>query len=301
MPRLPVILVLLCLPTLLFAQEVLPRRWSHIPVNMNFAGGGAAYTEGDISFDPVLNVTEAEFELTTYAGSYIRSFELLGKSARIDLKAAYQTGIWEGLRDGEPVEAPRSGLADPTVRFAVNLLGAPPLEGADFQTYRQAHEQETLVGAALVLGLPLGEYFEDRLINLGSNRFLIRPQLGLVHSRGKWTAELTGAVWFFTDNNEFWNGNKLEQAPLLAGQGHLIYTFRPGLWAGASGAYGYGAEATVNGVKKNNEQRNQLFALSIGVPLNRQTGFKLSWVKAETNVAMGVDSNTIALSGSYFW
>ena len=157
------------------------------------------------------------------------------------------------------------------------------------------------MGAALVLGLPLGEYFEDRLINLGSNRFLIRPQLGLVHSRGKWTAELTGAVWFFTDNNEFWNGNKLEQAPLLAGQGHLIYTFRPGLWAGASGAYGYGAEATVNGVKKNNEQRNQLFALSIGVPLNRQTGFKLSWVKAETNVAMGVDSNTIALSGSYFW
>ena len=29
-----------------------------------------------------------------------------------------------------------------------------------------------------------GEYLDDKLINLGANRFAIRPQSGVVHTRG---------------------------------------------------------------------------------------------------------------------
>ena len=35
-----------------YAQEVEPRRWSHLPIGLNFAGAGYAYTESDISDSP---------------------------------------------------------------------------------------------------------------------------------------------------------------------------------------------------------------------------------------------------------
>ena len=73
-----------------------------------------------------------------------------------------------------------------------------------------------MVGAAIAVGLPLGQYTSERLINLGTNRWTIRPQIGVVHSRGPWSFELTGSVFFYTDNSEFWMDTQLEQEPLWA-------------------------------------------------------------------------------------
>ncbi|MGB5992915.1 MAG: transporter, partial [Desulfobacterales bacterium] len=123
--------------------------------------------------------------------------------------------------------------------------------------------------------LPTGDYMEDKLINLGKNRFTFRPQLGVVHNRGKLSMELTGSVWLYTDNDDFFNGNKLEQDPYYTIQTHLIYTFRPGLWTAASAGDGYGGESTVSGVKKNDRRENLAWALSFGCPITRQLGVKV--------------------------
>ena len=283
------------------AQEVEPRRWSHLPVDANFAGGGVAYTEGEIFFDPVLDVADATVVMQSYLATYIRTFECLSRSARIEFRGAYQVGEWEGLRDGQPVEARREGLADPSVRLAINLYGAPPLRGAEFAKYRAAKRQDTIVGAALLVTLPLGDYMEDKLINLGGNRYVFRSQLGAVHTRGPLSLELTTALWLWTDNDEFWNGNTLEQDPLLSGQGHLIYTIRPGLWLGASGAYGYGGSSTVNGVSKHDRKERLYYAAGIGLPINRRAGIKFSYVAVRTQDNLGSDTDTLALAGSYLW
>ncbi len=66
------------------AQDIEPRRWSHLPLGSNFAGVAYAYTEGDIFFNPVLRIEDGEFEMHTAAFKYIHAFELLEKSARID-------------------------------------------------------------------------------------------------------------------------------------------------------------------------------------------------------------------------
>lgn len=289
------------LGTQVVAQEVEPRRWSHLPVGVNFAGVGVAYTEGDIFFDPVLNVADASVELQSYVGKYIRSFELLSRSARIELAGAYQEGRWQGTRDGEQVEAIRSGMADPSVRLAVNLVGAPPLRGKEFANYRAATDRETIVGAALLVTLPLGDYMEDKLINLGGNRYVARTQLGAMHRRGAWAMELTTSLWLWSDNEEFWNGNELEQDPLLSAQGHLIYTARPGLWCGLSGAYGYGGESAINGEEKDDRKSRLFYALSAGLPINRRTGIKLAYVAIRTQDDLGSDTDTVALSASYLW
>ncbi len=46
-----------------FAQDTEPRRWAQTPTGVNFAGIGYSYTDGDIIFDPLLQIEDAVFYL----------------------------------------------------------------------------------------------------------------------------------------------------------------------------------------------------------------------------------------------
>jgi len=267
----------------------------------NFAGGGYAYTEADISVDPVLRIENVKMEMHTWALKYIRTFELFQKSARIGFAQGFQEERWTGLLDGVPTSIKRSGLSDSVLRFAINLYGAPPLEGKEFAAYRATVDVETIVGTALVVHLPTGDYMDDKLINLGTNRFTFRPQLGVVHNRGKWSMELTGSVWLYTDNDDFFNGNELEKDPFYTLQTHLIYTFRPGLWAAAGAGYGYGGESTVSGVDKNDRRENLAWVLSAGYSITRQLGVKVAYLGFRAQESVGRDTDSISVSFSVFW
>lgn len=283
------------------AQDIEPRRWSHLPIGTSFAGGGYAHTEAGISFDPVLRIENAEVEMDTWAAKYIRTFELFEKSARVDFSQAYHEGRWSGVLNGVSTSIERSGWSDSALRFAINLIGAPPLDGKEYAAYRAQADVETIVGMGLAVQFPTGEYMDDKLINLGTNRFAFRPQLGVVHTRGKWSMELTGATWIYTDNNEFFNGSKLEQDPLYIFQGHLVHTFRPGLWVGASAGYDFGGETTVDGVEKDDQKGNLAWALSLGYPITRQSGVKAAYIRTRTQESIGGDTDTIVVGFSIHW
>jgi hypothetical protein len=283
------------------SEELEPRRWAHLPIDTNFFGSGYAYTEADIGFDPVLKIENVDMEMDTWFAKYIRSFSLFEKTARIGILQAYQEGRWSGLLDGTPKSIKRSGWTDTIVRFAINLYGAPPLQGKEYAEYRAATEVETIVGAALSVQLPTGDYMDDKLINLGSNRFTFRPQFGVVHTRGKWSIEATGIVTLYSDNTDFYNGKKLEQDPLYSIHGHLIYTFRPGIWASASAGYNYGGKSTVDGTKKDDLKQNLAWALAFGFPVSRHLGLKTAYVGTRTQESTGFDSDSFVVGASVFW
>ncbi len=300
-PHLLCLLLLLASTSVAGAQELEPRRWNHLPTGTNFHGAGYVYTDGDLSFDPVLLIENATVELHTLALKYIRTFEVLGLSARVDLVGAYQDGTWKGLLDGVPAQVQRSGWADPVARIAVNLYGAPPLEGQEFAQYRAGLESETIVGAAVAVHLPLGQYMDEKLINLGSNRFTIRPQLGVVHNRGKWGFELTGASWIFTDNDDFFGGKKREQDPFFTIQGHVVYHFRPALWVAGGLGFGIGQESTIDGDKKDDRRENLVFTLSAGYSITRNFGLKLGYLGTRALADTGTDSDSLIAAVSFFW
>lgn len=233
-----------------FALDPEPRRWNHVPMDTNFVGAAFIYTEADIFVDPVLELENVNMEMTTWGGVYIRTFELFNKSARVDITQPYKEATWTGVLEGSPGSTSRSGWADTFVRFGINLYGAPPLRGEKFFTYRAQQKNETIVGVGLVVRLPTGEYQEDKLLNLGQNRFVFRPQLGIVHNHGKWTTEVTGEVAIPTENNEFFNGNTLEQKPMYILIGHIMRSYKPGQWLGVSFGGEYGGDVTINGVDK---------------------------------------------------
>lgn len=279
------------------AQELEPRRWSHLPVGANFVSAGYANTDGNIFLDPSLLIEGAQAEIHSGGLAYVRVLDVLGKSGRIDVVAPYSAGRWEGTVDGEFASVRRTGFGDPRVRFAVNLLGSPAQSIEEFGQFTA----KTIVGVALDVTAPFGEYRSDRLINLGSNRWVLRPQMGVVHSVNKWTFELTGSAWYFAENDDYYQGTRRKQEPLYALQTHLIYTFRPGLWASLSAGYGAGARSNIDGVRGNDHQSNVLWAASLGFPFDRRHGFKLALMKGATNSATGVDYDRLIFGYSYMW
>jgi len=278
-----------------FSQDTEPRRWTPLPTGMNIVGTGYSYTNGDITFDPLLRIEDATFEMHRASFSYMRTMAFMGKSARLDLSIPYVAGRWEGLINNELVHVRRRGSGDARARFSVLLYGAPAQTPQEFM---RSEKSNTVVGAAIAVLIPTGQYNSERLINLGDNRWVIRPQMGMTHSRGNWTGELTGSVFLYTDNSHFFRETQLETEPLFAAQAHLIYTFRPGLWTSLSTAYGWGGAATVNGDSKNNPSGNWLTALSFGFPINRSQGIKIVWIRARTQKLTGSDNDSLLLAYS---
>ena len=283
------------------AQELEVRLWSHLPNDTNFASAAYVATHADIAFDPALQVTDASLQMQTYLVAWQRTFALLGRSARIDLRQPWKQATWEGLLAGAPAEVEREGWDDSTLRFSMLVLGGPPLAGAEYAAYRAAARDETIVGLALAVGLPTGEYMSDKLLNIGANRFTFRPQLGFVRNLGPWAFETTAMAAIYTDNNEFFNDGSLEQEPIYSLQTHATYTFPERLWLSAGIAASLGGERTVNDIGKDDPKDAIVFGVSAGYPLLSRLGLKLGYVGYRRQTSTGADSDSFILSLSTFW
>ena len=280
------------------AQDIEPRRWTPLPVGLNVVGVGVIYNQADIAFDPALKLEAVTAEIKSAVVSYLHAFDLLGTSARVDLRLPYSDARWEGLLDGQAASTERSGLGDPRVRLSVNFLGAPALSGKDYQAWRASQQVSTVAGAALAVTLPLGEYKRERLLNLGGNRFVFRPQLGVVHSRGRWSYELTGSVFLYTDNDEFTATATREQDPLFALQGHIVYAVPKAWWWSLGAAYDWGGKSTIDGVDKDDRRADVLFGLSAGVPIDRHNSVKIAYIGSRTRKDIGSDSDRVVVAWS---
>jgi len=284
------LLTLFIVATPLFSQDLEPRRWTVMPEGMNVVGIGYGHTSGDVLFDPVMQIKDAEVKADTLAVSYIRSFSLAGKALRFDVFLPWHSAQWEGILRGNPNSAERKGFGDSRFRLSVNLLNT--------STQNTNETSKTVVGAGIAMTAPTGEYDKNKLINLGQNRFVIRPQIGVVHTRGAWSYELTGSVFFFTDNNDYFKESIQSQDPLYAIQTHAIYVFDSGIWTSLSAGYGWGGISSINNEKKDNEWNNLLMALSFGFSLSRTQSIKFNYMHAQTQNVTGSNTDTLSIGWS---
>lgn len=284
--------LVLVIHSTLFAQDLEPRRWTPLPSGTTILGIGVGHNTSSLNFDPLLEINDADVKRDFLILNYTHFFSLAGKALRFDALLPFHNAKWDGLLRGKPANVQRTGIADPRFRLSINLYGAPG-SGAK-------KPANTVVGAAIAVNVPWGKNYKDKLLNLGNNRYTIRPQIGVVHTRGPWSYELTGSVFFFTDNNDFFNGNTMEQDPFYAIQTHIIRVLRPGVWGSLSAGYGEGSRSTVNGKKNDDRRDGFIAALSAGVPITANQGVKLSyiWSEINTNTAKIVHSDTIVLAWS---
>jgi hypothetical protein len=108
---------------------------------------------------------------------------------------------------------------------------------------------------------PTGQYFSDKLINLGAIRWSFRPEVVLSQTVSKrWLVDAYAVVWFFTNNNSFYRGNSLRaQQPMDAFQAHVSYNITPRFWVALNTTYYMGGTSSVNEILNDDRQSNTRF------------------------------------------
>jgi hypothetical protein len=254
------------------AAEIEPRKYSNAPVGMNFLILGYAYTDGALSTDPASPLQDAKLKIDTEIFAYARSLSLWGRSAKIDLVVPYSQLSGTATFKGETVAREVSGFNDPRLRLSVCLTGAPALSAQQFASYKQ----DVIVGASVQVSAPFGQYDPDRLVNLGNNRWFIRPDIGISKAVGNFTLELTGSAYIYTTNHDFYGGQTVEQDPVYETQAHVTYSFGRGLWAAGDVAYDFGGRKTIDGVREDETLSNWRYGGTLAIPVNRNNSIKFT-------------------------
>ena len=185
------------------AQSIEPRATRTRRSGRISAGATAAQVDvGDSIASAPLQ--DGESKVHSLLLGYVRSLDVFGNAGSIALLLpVVDLAARATLNGTAEVNREISGLGDPALRLAWNFYGAPALSAKDFAGYRQ----DLIVGTSVVVTAPLGQYDPARLVNIGTNRWSVKPELGLSKALDVWTVEFAAGVTFFTRNDEFFNGN----------------------------------------------------------------------------------------------
>jgi hypothetical protein len=265
-------------------------------VGANFAVFVYSYQNGDVLLDSALPLRDVKVSLNSTAVGYARTFNFAGRQATVSAAVPYVWGRVSGTVFEQAQEVTRSGLGDLRLRLGVNLIGSPALSPREFA----ARKPSTVLGTSLTVAAPTGQYDPRRLVNIGSNRWAFKPELGLSYPVGPWTLELLGSAWFYTENKDFFGGARREQKPLASVQGHVIYTIRPRMWVAGGATFYAGGRTIINDEVNADFQKNSRVGAVFSFPLTPQHSMKVTWVKGLT-ARIGGDLNTISVSYQYSW
>jgi hypothetical protein len=294
--RAAAILALLLMPVRASAQELEPGAYWPIPRGLNIITVVNTFNWGDLAFDPSAPIDEASAAINTTAFSFTRAFGLAGRSANAGVALPVVGGHLEGLYLGEPAEVSRFGQGDPRLRFALNLYGAPAMTPREFASY----QQQGIVGISITVAPPLGQYDSTKLINLGNNRWAIKPELGVSRTFVHWVVEMMAGVWLFTDNDDFVGGRTREQEPILATQVHLTYKFKRTMWLAADANFYTGGRTTIGGKQNLDLQRNSRIGATFSSTVGRGQAIRLS-VSQGAVTTIGADFTSIGVGYNYAW
>jgi Putative MetA-pathway of phenol degradation len=278
------------------AQELEPRSYSNSPTGLNFLIAGYSYATGSVLTDPALpleNVTnDAHFGFLAYA----RSLNVFGKSAKCEVAVPYGSLFAQGTLVGSPRERFVTGFSDPLFRFSMNFVGAPALTAAQFKNYHQ----DLILGASLRVVVPLGQYDDTKLVNIGTNRWSFKPEIGCSKALGRWTVEVAPAAVFYTDNEDFFGGKTRAEAPIYSVQSHLTYTFAPSCWLGLDAGYFRGGRTTVNGVTNDDQREGPRVGATLALSVTRNHSVKFYGLTG-FNAHREHDFDAVGIAWQYRW
>jgi len=294
--RVCIFFLVLAFASVISAQEMEPRAYSRAPVGSQFIVFAYAHQTGDVLTDAALPLRDVNVDLNAGSFAYGRTFGVARRQANVTFLAPYVKGRASGVVSEDRREVTRSGLGDLRVKFSMNLIGGPALSKEEFPTYKP----RALLGASVTVVMPTGQYDPRRLVNIGSNRWSFKPEMGLSKPFGRWTVELVGGVWLYTTNNEFFGGVRRGQQSLLSLQSHVIYTIRRRMWAAFDANYYAGGRTVVNDLVNEDRQANSRLGGTFSLPLTQRQSIKVAFANGLTT-RFGGDVRTVAVGWQYAW
>jgi hypothetical protein len=278
------------------AQDLAPRTYWPAPEGTRLLILGYAHQTGDVVTDPSIPITGVDSTIDAGVLAYRHSVGLFGRSGNIQLELPYVDGTTTGMVGDEPGRRDVSGFGDASATLTINLAGAPSMSPAEFRELRQ--KPRPILGASIKVVAPTGKYEADRLINIGTNRWAMRLQVGYIQPlTPKWLLEASAGAWFFEDNDDFLGATR-KQDPIGALNIHVIRRFRPGYWTSLDLNYYVGGHSTVGDQRRADLQRNSRAGLSLAYPFGRKHAVKLG-ISGGLVTESGGDFRAITLNYIY--
>lgn len=287
--------LLIASPTLALADNA--RDWQNLPVDLNMVFGYWNLMNSNTPIDGSFPVDGLSVDADIYVLRLARSFDLAGRNAAFQLLVPYADGQASLDNSQFDFKKDNAGMGDITAVFASNFFGGPAVTKADFPTWKP----ETFLSYALYVTAPTGDYDNDQVINIGANRWAIKPELAFGIPIGQTWLELNTYVSVYGDNDDYIGDNKLEQRPLATLEGHYSYTVNRALWVSLDSSYAKGGETTVNGAAQDNIQENKLLGASMGFMLSENFGGLLAYTDTVSPQSDAADINTWTLRMQYLW
>lgn len=257
------------------AQELTPRTFWPAPKGTKVLVMGYSYATGDIFFDTSVPIEGADSTINGAVAAYTQTLNLFGRTANFLATVPYAFGTSQGLVAGEPGRRDFSAFGDMSLNLNINLLGAPSMNWEEFTAFRA--NPPPIVGFGVKVVAPTGQYFPERLVNVGANRWATRFKLGAAFPiRSSWLLEVSASTWLFGDDDDFVMGKK-EQAPIYALETNLIKRIRPGLWASVDVTYFTGGQQTIGGGPLRDRQRNVKLGGTMVIPFLKRHAIKLGY------------------------
>lgn len=259
------------------SQELDPRAYVSVPVGTNIAVFGYNRSDGGVTTDPSLPLDDVSATMHSVMVGYSRTFAAFGRQAGIFGSVPYAWGSASGRINETVREASRSGLADARVRLSLLVRGGPALRPRAY-VQRQRGERPTIVGASLLVVAPTGQYYPEKLVNLGANRWAFKPEIAVSHPAGHWLFDVYGAVWLFTKNPGFYPGDvDRGQDPIGAVQGHVSYNLGLRSWAALDATWYAGGRSALNGSPKADQQNNTRMGATVSFPVASRYSLKAAY------------------------
>ena len=267
-------------------------------------------------FDPGLFIyPNSDVNASIFIASYARhltlfnrasslAVNLVGGSADLDVNTSLVPPgfLPPGVAPGDTLSQSASGYGDPSVQLDVNLLGTSRLKSTvDLLNY----EPTWTIDAAVALAVPVGQYDDDQLLNMGLNRWYGRVALPIKYHFGAFapgyrsSLELTPSIWLFGENDDFL-GQKLENDPLWQFEAHLTHDFTRTFFGSLDLLYRGGFQSEINGV----ELGEDLDIGNLGFTLNFQATDNLAIRTGYSSNVFGdddLDNSIIRIQFVYAW
>jgi hypothetical protein len=288
----------LVLATDALAQDLEPRAYSASPIGLNFVLVGFGRSSGSVLFDPTVEITDVEATLNSPVVGVGRTFGLFGRQGLVTAGLPYVWGDVSGNVAEQNRSITRSGLADLRAKFSINLRGNPAMSPAEFAKLKKP---AFLVGSSLTVIAPTGQYDPTKLVNIGTNRWAFKPEIGISYPIKKFYLDAYLGVWLFTHNADFFPGGKdRQQDPVTSLQGHVSYTFRPHLWLAADVTWYRGGATSVDNGPSSIPQNNSRAGVTLSLPLSKRQSVKLAFSDGTTS-RVGSDFKTLSVAWQFAW
>jgi len=274
------------------AQDLDPRAYARIPVNVTVVIAGIGYSHGGIVTDATLPLEDLQAQIGSPSLGVVHSFSLFRRTAQVSAALPYAWGEASATVAGIPQSTTRSGFSDMRLRFSWLLLGAP---AATIGELAKA-PRKTILGTSLSIVTPTGQYFPEKLINLGTSRWAFKPELALSQPLGKrWLIDFYAGIWFFTQNDSYYPGSSVRtQDPLGSFQGHISYNIQPLMWVAFDCTFYTGGMSSVDGVEKDDRQSNSRIGATLVLPVKKRHSIKVAFSTGAI-IRSGADFTSISV------